>query len=77
VTRKERLVQIDAHLFASKLDWLRGLIREFDGTLLSDQALAAAYLAASRHFEDKRQRERTARAAQHWEDLRKQGAGNE
>jgi hypothetical protein len=70
MTKKDRLIHSDAKLFAAKLDWLRGRITEYDGAALGDQALAAAYLDLSRHFEDKRQRERTARLAQHWEELR-------
>jgi hypothetical protein len=73
VTR-ESTIRLDVQWFQSQLDWLRQSIHEHGGGGLSDQALAAAYLELSRHFEDKRHRTRTARAAQHWEDLRKREA---
>jgi hypothetical protein len=68
------LIQRDVKLFTAKLDWLRKLLHDHGCAALSEQALAALFLEASRFYENKRQRERTARAAQHWEDLRKREA---
>jgi hypothetical protein len=55
--------------FEQHIEWLRDLMREYRGD--PDESLVVeALLSLSEHYENKRQRQQTARAFRKWTEMR-------